>query len=1024
MSDVILSKEQRRAGGAGKDRWFRPVDWCAFGIAAAVSLAVYLASLAPDVTLEDSGELVTAAWYLGVPHPPGYPIWTILSWLFTLIPVGSIAWRVNLMSAVFGALTAGVLAMLVSRSGSLILASLTRRAGLRDAEVEPVLAAVAGVASGLMYAFSRAFWSQAVIAEVYTLNSFFQVVLLLLVALWMYNPSRRHLLFTASFLFGLAFTNHQTILVMGIGLLAAVWFVNRRLFRDVLGLGLAALQCVLLLVALYRYRSSFDHRIPFLLGIGLTPTTIAVLLLDRRPLSEWKTAGTVLLCALLGLGAYAYMPVASVCNPPINWGYPQTLDGFIHSVTRGQYERVKATQDLQKFWLQVSHWWKSLLIQFPSWPAADGRGVDVPYRPPVGDRAVYPVAWILAAPVLLYVWRLKWLDRRWLRVGLGRLLDAGRAERIARVLGVRRVLCRGPMGRLERCWLMVTLLCFFGVSVSLVVLFNPSLDIQTQFINRVHFILSHGIYALLMGYGLLLVMYEGVSRLHMRRGGALVLGAVLMVLPAWSVARHWPECAQRGHWFGRQFGVYQLQGVGEPDEYPPPMERNAILFGGTDPGRFVPLYFINCPGIRADIFLITQNALADNTYMAVLRDRFGDRIWMPTEVDSNLAFTQYLNESHERGGQEGVDIEVVERRVSVQGVQGVMAINGILTRRIWEENRERHAFYVEESYVIPWMYPYLTPHGLILKLHSKEVPEIGPELVAADRTFWTSRAEALLSDPAFLRDIVARKTFSKLRSAIGGVYLARGLAGEAEYAFRQAVELFPGSPEANLRLADLYVKADRYEEAMDIVEAFARQDPLNDRVPRIIEAVEVAGEHYVEHVKLLQMHASRPDHVDVTLKLAESHRMRGDNAAARALADELLGRADLPPGVLPRLARLMQEFSRVKDAIAILERYRVERPNDTNVCIALARMYGSQGDLPRLVGVLEDYLAVVPDHADVWLDLAAVKTLQGATDDALRDLAKAVHYGGRDMKRKAVADERLAQLRTNPVFRQLVRESY
>ena len=120
----------------------------------------------------------------------------------------------------------------------------------------------------------------------------------------------------------------------------------------------------------------------------------------------------------------------------------------------------------------------------------------------------------------------------------------------------------------------------------------------------------------------------------------------------------------------------------------------------------------------------------------------------------------------------------------------------------------------------------------------------------------------------------------------------------------------------------------------------------------------------------------------------------------------------------------MQDFGRLDDAIGILERYRKERPDDTNVCIALAQMYGSRGDLPRLTAVLEDYLALVPEHAEVWLDLAAVKTMQGATDDALRDLAKAIHHGGREMKRRAVSDQRLAPLRTSPLFRQLVREGY
>ena len=49
--------------------------------------------MAPDVTLEDSGELSVGSFYAGVPHPPGYPVWTLYSWLFTQLPISNIAFE-------------------------------------------------------------------------------------------------------------------------------------------------------------------------------------------------------------------------------------------------------------------------------------------------------------------------------------------------------------------------------------------------------------------------------------------------------------------------------------------------------------------------------------------------------------------------------------------------------------------------------------------------------------------------------------------------------------------------------------------------------------------------------------------------------------------------------------------------------------------------------------------------------------------------------------------------------------------
>lgn len=66
-------------------------------------LTLHVYTLAPTVTFEDSGELIAAAAHLGIPHQPGYPLWTLLSHLFTWLPFGHIAYRVNMASAFFSA---------------------------------------------------------------------------------------------------------------------------------------------------------------------------------------------------------------------------------------------------------------------------------------------------------------------------------------------------------------------------------------------------------------------------------------------------------------------------------------------------------------------------------------------------------------------------------------------------------------------------------------------------------------------------------------------------------------------------------------------------------------------------------------------------------------------------------------------------------------------------------------------------------------------------------------------------------
>ena len=149
---------------------------------------------------------------------------------------------------------------------------------------------------------------------------------------------------------------------------------------------------------------------------------------------------------------------------------------------------------------------------------------------------------------------------------------------------------------------------------------------------------------------------------------------------------------------------------GEPrfdPTWPPEMEPDAIFFGGTDPGRFVPTYMIYCVKCREDVKLITQNALADHTYMNIMRDLYGDQIWMPSTIDSNRAFQEF-NEKRLSGEiQSRGDVSFQSSRMKVQGVQDVMQINAILCKQMHDRNKDQHAFYIEESYVMPWMYPYM-----------------------------------------------------------------------------------------------------------------------------------------------------------------------------------------------------------------------------------------------------------------------------------------------------------------------------
>src|SRR5213593_529797 len=156
-----------------------------------IALLLYCCTLAPTVTLTDSGELIVVAHGLGVAHPPGVPLWVMLAHLASLVPLGNVAVRINFSSALFAALASAMLTLVVAEL--IITASYlpkTKERGARkktktaDSAVDPVLIFAPAVGAGLLMAFSRTLWSYATIAEVYTLNTLLILTVFFLMLRW------------------------------------------------------------------------------------------------------------------------------------------------------------------------------------------------------------------------------------------------------------------------------------------------------------------------------------------------------------------------------------------------------------------------------------------------------------------------------------------------------------------------------------------------------------------------------------------------------------------------------------------------------------------------------------------------------------------------------------------------------------------------------------------------------------------------------------------------------------------------
>lgn len=278
-------------------------------IAGAAVLLLYVLTLAPTTALWDASEYITAAYTLGIPHPPGNPLFVLLGRVASLVPIGTVAVRVNMLAAVCSAFSAAVWFLVAERVLSAWFPlRWTRLVG-------------AGVAM-LLSATAFTVWNQSVVNEkVYTVSLAFFAVVSWLTVLWCDDPDGRRadrLLVLIAYLIGLGYTNHPA------GFLVAP-------------------------------------------AVG-----VAVLVRRPRTLLRWRLLLAAVLALVLGLTPFAVEPIRAAHHPALNEGEPTgcverigvactfsstTRTRLMANINREQYGKPDLSVRQAPFSAQLGMWW-------------------------------------------------------------------------------------------------------------------------------------------------------------------------------------------------------------------------------------------------------------------------------------------------------------------------------------------------------------------------------------------------------------------------------------------------------------------------------------------------------------------------------------------------------------------------------------------------------------------------------------------------------------------------------------------
>src|SRR6266545_4829733 len=281
-----------------------------------VALLLYSWTLAPTVTLTDSGELIIVARGLGIAHPPGVPLWIILAHLASLVPFGNIAVRINFSSALFAALACAMLTLtmadLTITASYLATSKRRKRVAQQSKTAEEsglarLLLAAPALGAGLLMAFSRTLWSYATITEVYALNTLLILVILFLMLRW------RRRIVADRLRVGTAITAGEVT--------SEITSYDAYLYAAALLFGLAL---------------GVHH-----VTVALTLPAIAVVVYRTQGV-KFFTSRRLVYAALISIGAlvavYAYLPLAASRSPVINWGHPRSLQEIWWHLTGRQYQ--------------------------------------------------------------------------------------------------------------------------------------------------------------------------------------------------------------------------------------------------------------------------------------------------------------------------------------------------------------------------------------------------------------------------------------------------------------------------------------------------------------------------------------------------------------------------------------------------------------------------------------------------------------------------------------------------------------
>lgn len=823
-----------------------------------LSWIVYMDTIAPTVSFWDCGEFIATSYILGVPHPPGSPLYLLLGRFFSLLPIGNdIAYRVNLMSPLVSAFAVMFL--------FLIIVQLLKGWG-KPVNTVQKFAVYGGAFIGAMtFAFTDSHWFNAVEAEVYAFATFLTAIVVWLILFWEQRadqPGHERYLLIIAYIMGLAISIHLLNLLAIFFIALIIYFKRTKipnigwLVLDVI-IGVAVVSLVFLfwraLIAksfpaqtvmtllsfgglyLYMYRKAASERLKehcktvimamiasgaflvinggvirglpkiadkfglFALGITIVIVFLATAWAIRKKHHIVSLALMSLVLIIVGYSSYSTIFIRSHQNPAIDENDPETTHQAVAYLEREQYGRREFTDIFdRKVWKpEADYKWKGKSGWNYFWNYQIKKMYIRYFNWQFIGRdgaGVNPFQFLLPFPFL---------------VGLYGLLIHFNKDK-------------------QKALSVLALFLFTGL---MIVLYLNQDDPQPRE-RDYSYVGSFFAFAIWIGIGAtaLISHLTELKPAKLRKPLVYAVTVLLLIaLPVNVLVANYHEHSRKGNYVAWDYSWNLLQSC----------EPNGIIFTNGDNDTFPVWYMQEVEGVRKDVRVVNLSLLNTPWYIKQLKNNEPKvKIGLSDETIDNLGVMPFKKQKIKISPPPGSNLEPMEweMKPTIMG-QGIR-VQDIMILQILEANRWEKPIYFATT-VSPsnrlGMDKYLQMQGLVFQVYPEEVKRTDPDKI--EQNLLNLYRYRNLNNPKVHFNETITKLIGNYRAAFFQLAIDRYYAGDKEKMValldsmeaRMPEDILPiGNEETSLQLGMLYKEGGRPEELEKRLEKFMQKAVVSD----------------------------------------------------------------------------------------------------------------------------------------------------------------------------------------------------